>query len=50
MSLLFLILSIVFADPINYNLDLVSIVEYENDNNNYGISDIWGYTDEDGNE
>ena len=34
----------------DYNINVLSIVEYENDNNNYGVSDVWGYTDEYGNE
>ena len=38
----------VFSNPVNYNLSLVSITMYENDNNNFGISDVWGYTDETG--
>jgi len=54
MNRLFLLLiplfSILFSDPINYNIDVLSIVEYDNDNNNYGVSDVWGYTDENGNE
>jgi len=43
-------LSVLLSNPINYNLDLLSVVEYDNDNNNYGVSDVWGYTDEEGNE
>ena len=39
-----------FANPVDYNLDLLSIVEFDNDNNDYGVSDVWGYTDEFGNE
>jgi len=37
-----------FSNPVNYNLSLVSNTVYENDNNNFGISDVWGYTDETG--
>ena len=48
--LLFTLFSILFSEPIDYNINVLSIVEYENDNNNYGISDVWGYTDEYGNE
>ena len=40
--------SMIFANPINYNLDLISVIEYQNDNNNYGVSDVWGYTDQTG--
>ena len=42
--------SVLLSNPIDYNLDLLSVVEYQNDNNNYGVSDVWGYTDEEGNE
>ena len=42
------ICSLIFPNPIDYNLDLISIIEYENDNNNYGVSDVWGYTDSTG--
>jgi choice-of-anchor B domain-containing protein len=42
------VLEIGFANPINFNIDLVSITEFENANNNYGVSDVWGYTDEAG--
>ena len=44
------IFSLLLSNPINYNLELLSVVEYQNDNNNYGTSDVWGYTDEFGNE
>ena len=33
-----------------YNIELKSITMYENSQFNYGISDVWGYTDEFGNE
>ncbi len=36
------------ASLVNYNLDLVSQIEIENADNNYGVSDVWGYTDETG--
>ena len=36
------------ASLVNYNLDLISQVEIENADNNYGVSDVWGYTDETG--
>ena len=48
--LLSTLFSILSADPINYNINVLSIVEYQNDSNNYGVSDVWGYTDEYGNE
>ncbi len=50
LQLLLLILSILFSEPVNYNIELLSIVEFENDHNDYGVSDVWGYTDEYGNE
>ena len=34
----------------SYNMELKSITMYENSPFNYGISDVWGYTDEYGNE
>tara|TARA_B100001123_G_scaffold430142_1_gene549618 strand:- start:865 stop:2367 length:1503 start_codon:yes stop_codon:yes gene_type:complete len=43
-------ITLLFADPIDYNIQLLSVVEYENSNNDYGVSDVWGYTDEYGNE
>ena len=36
------------ANPINYNLSLVNNIQIENSSNNYGVSDVWGYTDETG--
>jgi len=32
----------------NYNLSLISKFEIQNASNNYGVSDVWGYTDETG--
>ena len=43
-------LSFLIADLVDYNLELLSVIEFDNDNNNYGVSDVWGYTDEHGNE
>ena len=36
------------GDTINYNLSLVHQIPInnENDSNNFGVSDVWGYTDE----
>ena len=45
-----IILSTLFSNPVDFNINLLSIVEFNNDNNNYGVSDVWGYTDELGNE
>jgi len=47
---LMLSLSFLIADLVDYNLELLSVIEFDNDNNNYGVSDVWGYTDEYGNE
>ena len=44
----FFLTSIVFSDTVNYNLELIHQVEIENASNNYGVSDVWGYTDETG--
>ena len=49
-TFLCVLVSFLLSDPVDYNLELLSVVEYENDNNNYGVSDVWGYTDEFGNE
>jgi len=46
--LLFCFFNITFTNPINYNLNLVSNIQIENSSNNYGVSDVWGYTDETG--
>ena len=35
-------------EVVNYNLDLIHNITYENSNNNYGVSDVWDYTDETG--
>ena len=40
----------VFPQVINYNIDLVYNITFENSSNNFGVSDVWGYTDEIGNE
>ena len=47
-ALFFCFLNITYANPINYNLNLVSNIQIENSSNNYGVSDVWGYTDETG--
>ena len=47
---LIICITALFSNPIDFNLNLSSIVEFDNDNNNYGVSDVWGYTDEFGNE
>jgi len=46
----FLFITSIFSNPINFNLDLINQIEIPNAANNYGISDVWGYTDEFGNE
>jgi len=35
---------------LNYNLELIHNIHFENADNNYGVSDVWGYTDEENNE
>ena len=32
----------------SYNMELKSIMTFENSLNDYGVSDVWGYTDETG--
>ena len=43
-------LSFNFTQVVNYNLDLVHHIPINNDINNYGVSDVWGYTDLENNE
>ena len=40
----------IFCQVLNYNLDLLHNIEFINSSNNFGVSDVWGYTDEDGTE
>ena len=42
----FCFLNLFYANPINYNLNLIANIQIENSSNNYGVSDVWGYTDE----
>ena len=44
----FIIISLTFTQVINYNLDLVHNITFENSLNNFGVSDVWGYTDDTG--
>ena len=43
----FVVLSFLFGQK-NYNIDLISNIPIQNAENNYGVSDVWGYTDETG--
>jgi len=45
---LFLSIVPIFSQVQNYNLNLISNIEFQNDMNNFGVSDVWGYTDETG--
>ena len=47
--ILSILVNIVFS-AVNFNIDLVQTihVEAQNSNGNYGVSDVWGYTDETG--
>ena len=45
---LFLILSLIRTQSINYNINLIHNITFENSSNNFGVSDVWGYTDETG--
>ena len=47
--IIYLFISLAFP-AINYNLDLVHNVRIDeyNSNSNFGVSDVWGYTDETG--
>ena len=44
------ILTSILLSAESYNMEFKSITMYENSPFNYGISDVWGYTDEYGNE
>ena len=37
-----------FPNLINYNINLIHNIAFENASNNFGVSDVWGYTDETG--
>ena len=46
----FSFISLTLCQLINYNLELIHLIPFENAANNYGVSDVWGYTDETGKE
>ena len=48
--ILIILFNILFSQTENYNLDLIFNIEIQNASNNFGVSDVWGYTDEAGNE
>ena len=48
--MIFVFLSKISTQVINYNLDLIHNIQYENSSSNFGVSDVWGYTDEFENE
>jgi len=41
-------LNFTFPNLTNYNINLVNNITFENASNNFGVSDVWGYTDETG--
>ena len=43
-----LIYNFSFTQVINYNIDLIHNITFDNSSNNFGVSDVWGYTDETG--
>ena len=47
-SYIFFTFSLIISQVENYNLDLIHNIEFENASNNFGVSDVWGYTDETG--
>ena len=49
-KILIIIMSSILFSGTSYNMELKSITMFENSQYNYGISDVWGYTDEAGNE
>ena len=46
----YIVISLIFSQTINYNLDFIHNITFENSSNNFGVSDVWGYTDEMGTE
>ena len=46
--LILFVLSNISLPLVNYNLELKNLIAFENDSNNFGTSDVWGYTDETG--
>ena len=44
-SILYLLINIALP-LVDYNLELKNLITFENDSNNFGVSDVWGYTDE----
>ena len=46
--LIFFVLSNISLPLVNYNLELKNLIAFENDSNDFGTSDVWGYTDETG--
>ena len=49
-SYLIIFVNLIFSNVINYNLELVENIRIDgyNSNSNFGVSDVWGYTDETG--
>ena len=41
-------LSLIISQTLNYNIDLIHNITFENASNNFGVSDVWGFTDETG--
>ena len=47
-NLFFFLLINFILTTTNYNIELKNLISFENDLNNFGVSDVWGYTDETG--
>ena len=47
-NLFFFLLINFILTTTNYNIELKNLISFENDSNNFGVSDVWGYTDETG--
>ena len=41
-------MSIIISQTVDYNIDLIYNITFENASNNFGVSDVWGFTDETG--
>ena len=44
----YILISLIFPQTVDYNIELIHNIIFENSSNNFGVSDVWGYTDETG--
>ena len=48
LSFYYILISLILSQSIDYNIELIHNITFENSSNNFGVSDVWGYTDETG--